>query len=146
MTQRQFSARRKRKGACRWPSFARAPSRSQFGESFFRKTRLALVSRLGSPESWLRQSAFDAYRRIAWKILMMRHPIVVLGLTFNVHRCSLARATGLFSSHGSFRLVQRERPGKPSSSTLVRNHSTPGFNSNTSRAFCTANLKSWEII
>ena len=34
--------------------------------------------------------------------LLMRHLIVVLELTFHVNRCSLARATGPFSSHGSF--------------------------------------------
>ena len=39
----------------------------------------------------------------------MRHPIFVLGLIFNVHRCSLARATGPFSSHGRLCHVQRER-------------------------------------
>ena len=44
----------------------------------------------------------------------MRHPFVVLGLTFQVNRCPLARATGLFPSNGSFCLVQRGRPGKPS--------------------------------
>ena len=89
--------------------FARAPSRSQFVDSFLRNLRLALVSRVGRSESWLRQPPFEAYRKIAWK-LQMRHPIVVLRLKLYVYRCSLARATGPFSSHGSFCLVQRERP------------------------------------
>ena len=42
----------------------------------------------------------------------MRHPIAVLGPALGVYKCSLARATGPFSSHGCFCLVQRERPGK----------------------------------
>ena len=46
-------------------SFARAPSRSQFGESFLRQLRLDLVvTRLGSPESWLRQPFFEAHGNI----------------------------------------------------------------------------------
>ena len=59
--------------------FARAPSRSQFGDSFLRELRLALVSRLGSSESWLRRPVFEAYYKIA-RGLLMRHLIVVLGL------------------------------------------------------------------
>ena len=84
----------------------------------------------------------------------MRHLIVVLGLTLNVYRCSLARATGPFSSNGSFFLVQRERQAvseteslkKHASSSFIRHHVTLEFNSDTSRAFYTANLKNWEII
>ena len=72
----------------------------------------------------------------------MRHLIFVLGLTLDVYRCSLARATGPFSSHGSFCLVQRERTGKLPSSTFVRRHSTPGFDSNTSLAFA---LRTWRV-
>ena len=97
----------------RRPSFAPAPSRSQFGDFFLRKHRLALVSRLGSSVSWLRQPLFEAYRKVSRKLLI-HHLIVVLGLTLNVYRCSLARATGHFCPHGRFCLVQRERPGKPS--------------------------------
>ena len=52
----------------------------------------------------------EAYRKIARKLLM-HHLIVVPGLTLNVYRRSLARATGPFSSHGSFCFVQREQPG-----------------------------------
>ena len=59
----------------------------------------------GSSQSWLRRPAFEANRKIAWELLM-RHLIVVLGLTLHVNRCSLARATGLFFSHGSFYLVK----------------------------------------
>ena len=84
---------------CRRSSFARAPSRSQFGDSFLREPRLALVSRLGSSKSWLRQPFFEAYRKILRKLLM-GHLTVVLGLTLNVHRCSLARAKGPLSSYG----------------------------------------------
>ena len=36
------------------------------------------------------------------------------------NRCSLASATGLFSSNGSFWLVQREWPGTPSREILLR--------------------------
>ena len=43
------------------------------------------------------ESVFEAYRKIARKLLK-RHLIVVLGLTLHVNRCSLARATGPFSS------------------------------------------------
>ena len=82
-------------------------------------------------------------RRLSHKIskLAMRHPAVVLGLTLNAHRCSLARATGPLSSHGCFCLVQRERPGKPSPkeafflSTFFSHRLTPRSNSNTPRAF-----------
>ena len=74
---------------------------------------LALVSRLVSSKSWLRQPCFEAYRKIARKFLM-RHLIVVLGPAFHVYRYSLARATGPFAFHGSFCFVQRERPGYPS--------------------------------
>ena len=94
-------------------SFARAPSRSQSGDSFIRKLGLAFVSRLGSSKSWLRKTVFEAYRKVTRKLLM-RQLAVVLGFSLDVNRCSLARATGPFSSHGSFCLVQRERPGKPS--------------------------------
>ena len=81
----------------------------------------------------------------------MRHLIFVLGLTLNMYRCALAITTGPFSSHCSFCLVQRERPGKAVKetyflSTSVLHHSTPRSNSNTSRAFCTANFKRWEMI
>ena len=44
----------------------------------------------------------------------MRHLAIVLELTLHVYRCSLARATGPFSSQGSFCLVQREQTGNPS--------------------------------
>ena len=47
---------------------------------------------LGSSGSWLRHPCFEAYRIIVRKLLM-RHLIVVLGLTLQVNRCSLARAT-----------------------------------------------------
>ena len=53
------------------------------------------LPRLGSSESWLRQPCFEAYRKIVRKLLM-RHLIAVLGLTLHVHRCSFARARGLF--------------------------------------------------
>ena len=86
--------------------FARAPSRSHFGDSFLRKLRRALVSRLESSKSWLRQASFKVHRKIARKLLMS-HLIVVLEVTLNVHRCLLARATGPFSSHDSFWLVQK---------------------------------------
>ena len=95
--------------------FARAPSRSQLGDNLLRELRLALVLRLGSSVSWLRRPCFEVYRKTARKLLM-RHPIVVLGPTFHVYKCSLVRVTGPFSSHGSFFLVktwlQRKRPGK----------------------------------
>ena len=58
-----------------------------------RELRLALVSRLGSSMPWLRQPFFEAFRKITRKLLM-RHLIVVLGLTLDVYRCSLARTTG----------------------------------------------------
>ena len=86
--------------------FARAPSRPKFGDSFLRELRLALISRLGSSLSWLREPFFEAYRKISRKLLM-HHVIVVRGLTLHGYRCSLARATGPFSSHGNFCLVQR---------------------------------------
>ena len=70
-----------------------------------RELRLALVSRLGSSKSWLRRPCFVTYRKIARKLLM-RHRIVVLGVILNMYRCSLARATGPFSSQGSFGLVE----------------------------------------
>ena len=95
------------------PFFALAPSLSQICDSFVRELRLAFVSRLGNSKSWLRQPFFEAYRKISQKLLM-RNPVVVLGLTLDVYRCSLARTTGPFSSHSSFWLVQRKRPGKPS--------------------------------
>ena len=60
--------------------FARAPTRSQFCDSFLRKLCLALVSRLGSSKLLLRKPCFEAYRKIAPKLLM-RHFAVVLGLT-----------------------------------------------------------------
>ena len=87
-------------------SFARAPSLSQFGDSLLRGLRLALTSRLGSSKSWLRQSLFESYRKVAWKLLMRHLLVVVLGLTLNMCRCSLARATGPFSCHGSLCLVE----------------------------------------
>ena len=58
----------------------------------------------GSSKSWLRYPRFEAYRKISRKLLM-RNLIVVLGLTFHVKRCSLARATGPVFSHGSFYLA-----------------------------------------
>ena len=85
--------------------FVRAPSRSHFGDNFLRRHRLALVSRLGSSRSWLRQSCFEAQRKIARKVLMC-HLIVVPELTLNVCSCSLTRATGPFTSHGSFCFVK----------------------------------------
>ena len=48
----------------RRPSFARAPSRSQFGDSFLRKLRFALVSRLGRSKYWLRQPFFDLIAKL----------------------------------------------------------------------------------
>ena len=75
--------------------FARALSRLLFCVTFLRKLRLALVSRLGSSESWLRKPFFEAHRKIA-RELLMRHLIFDLGLTFHVHRCSLPRAKKKF--------------------------------------------------
>ena len=80
---------------------------------------------------WLRQLVFKAYRKNTRKILM-RHTTVVLGLTLNVCRCSLARVTGPFSSQESFCLVQRERQPvyeaeslkKHVPSTFLRHHFT----------------------
>ena len=86
--------------------FARAPSRSQFGDSLLRELRLALVSRPGSSKSWLRQPCFETYRKMARKLLM-RQLIVVLGLTSHVYRCSLARATGPFSHTVASASLQR---------------------------------------
>ena len=122
-----------------------------FGYSFLRKLRLALVSRLESPESRLRQPAFEAYRKIARKLLMS-HLIAVLKLKLDVYRCSLTREPRFFSSHGSYCLVQRERPTASETaplkkyvrSTLLLHHLTPGFNSNTPRSLYTANLESCE--
>ena len=51
------------------------------------------------------QSCFEAYRKAARKLLV-RNPVVVLGLTLHVNLCSLARATGPVFSHGSFCLVK----------------------------------------
>ena len=65
--------------------FARQPSRSQFGVSFLRELRLALVSRLGSSKLWPRPPCFESYRKNAQKPVM-RHLIVVLGLTSREHR------------------------------------------------------------
>ena len=63
--------------------FARAPSESKLGDSFLRELRLALVPRVGSSNSWLRQPCFEAHRKFTRKLLM-RHPIVDLGLTSHV--------------------------------------------------------------
>ena len=62
--------------------------------------------RPGSSKSWLRHPCFDAYRKIDRMVLMRHHLIVVLGLTFHVNRCSLARATGPDFPNGSFCLVK----------------------------------------
>ena len=81
-------------------SFARAPSRPQIGDRFLRGLRLALVSRHGSPGSWLRKSAFEANRKISRKLLI-RHPVVVLGLTLKLHdsrRLGLCLAKAKFVS------------------------------------------------
>ena len=76
---------------------------------------------LGSSKSWVRKPAFEAYRKISRKLLM-RHPIVVLGLTLRVNRCSLARSR-----------EQRSPPkgtGSRASSAYVQHM----FNSNTTSA------------
>ena len=55
--------------------FARARSRSHFGDSFLRELRLALVSRLGSSESWLRRPCFEAFEKL------LQYPsLVILGV------------------------------------------------------------------
>ena len=60
---------------------------------------------LGSSKSSLRHPYFEAYRKIARKLLM-RHLIVVLRLTFHANRCLLARVTGpIFSPR---KLLPRE--------------------------------------
>ena len=66
----------------------------------------------------------------------MRDLIVVLGLSLHAVRCSLERATGLFSSHGSERRATRRVAGTIKSSHF--RNSTPRFNSNTARCFYTA--------
>ena len=60
---------------------------------------------LGSSKFWLRHTCFRAYRKSARKLLM-RHPVVFLGLTLHVNRCWLARVTGPVFSHGSFCLAK----------------------------------------
>ena len=52
--------------------------------------------------------------------LLIRHLIVFLRLILHINRCLLANATGPFSSNGSFCLVQRKRPGKPSRESLLQ--------------------------
>ena len=74
-----------------------------WGEAYLQCGRLQ-VARLASADllksrslSWLRHPCFEAYRKIARKLLK-RHLIVVPWLKLHVNRCSLARATGPFSS------------------------------------------------
>ena len=76
-------------------------------------SRASTCSSLGSSKSWLRHPCFEVYRKISLKLLKS-HLIVILGLKLHVNRFSLARATGPFPSNGSFCLVQRGRPVKPS--------------------------------
>ena len=99
---------------------ARAPGRSQFGDNWFRELRVALVPRLGSSKSWLRQPCFEAHHKIARKMLM-RHLIFILGLTLHMYRCSFTSPTGPFPAHGSSFLVQRERQ-TVSETELLKKH------------------------
>ena len=89
------------------------PAGRNLGGHFLRKHRLALISRVGSSRSWLLQPCLEAYQKNSRK-MPLRHLIVVLGMTLNVYKFSLAKATGPFVSHGSFCPVQRKRPGYPS--------------------------------
>ena len=94
-------------------SFARAPKRSQFGGSLLRKLCLAQSSRVGSSKSWLRQHSFEAYCKIARKLLI-RHLIVVLGLTLDCTSARPREPRGLLPPTAATAPCKRERPGKPS--------------------------------
>ena len=58
-------------------------------------SRASTCFSLGSSKSWLRHPCFEAYRKIA-RELLMRHLIVVLGLTLHVRKQVLSR-----ESHGA---------------------------------------------
>ena len=163
--------------------FARAPSRSKFGDSFLRELRLTLVSRLGSSQSWLSQPS-----KLIAKLLGSFCDATT-SLSLGPHcTCTGARSREL--RDGAFFLPrqhlprkQRERPGIPSPrgqgwnnhllgppyetpyklnsmyvsrystvnetfflTKLLRHHSPPRFNSNTSRALNAANSERWGII
>ena len=74
----------------------------------------------------------------------MRHLIVIHGLILHVNRGLLARATGPFSSHGSFCLVEvNDRATRRVAQSVRRNVVTLLHDSTriTSRGFYTANFE-----